>query len=59
MLTEYCVLKIAISQKNTDNNPVGSGLVYKQEDCVYSSAIDYSGQKGLIDDVIVFRMFDV
>lgn len=23
------------------------------------SAIDYSGQKGLIDDVVIFRMFDV
>jgi REP element-mobilizing transposase RayT len=41
------------------NNPVESGLVYKSEDYVYSSAIDYSGQKGLIEDVVVFRMFDV
>ena len=23
----------------------------------YSSAVDYSGQKGLIDDVPVFRMY--
>jgi hypothetical protein len=36
-----------------------SVLVYKAEDYVYSSAIDYAGQKGLIDDVVVFRMFDV
>ena len=41
------------------NNPVEEGLVYKAEDYVYSSAIDYSGQKGLIGDVVVFRMFDV
>ena len=41
------------------DNPVVEGLVYKAEDYVYSSAIDYSGQKGLIDDVVVFRMFDV
>ena len=41
------------------NNPVEEGLVYKPEDYVYSSATDYAGQKGLIDDVIVFRMFDV
>jgi len=41
------------------NNPVESGLVYKAEDYVYSSAIDYSGQKGLVDDIVVFRMFDV
>jgi REP element-mobilizing transposase RayT len=41
------------------NNPIEEGLVYKPEDYVYSSAIDYAGQKGLIDDVVVFRMFDV
>ncbi|UFH35067.1 hypothetical protein [Flavobacterium acetivorans] len=41
------------------NNAVEEGLVYKAEDYVYSSAIDYSGQKGLIDDVVVFRMYDV
>jgi REP element-mobilizing transposase RayT len=41
------------------NNPVEEGIVYKAEDYVYSSAIDYSGQKGLVDDVVVFRMFGV
>ena len=41
------------------NNPVEEGLVYKPEDYVYSSATNYAGQKGLVDDVIVFRMFDV
>ena len=41
------------------NNPVEEGLVYKAEDYVYSSASDYSGQKGLIDNVVVFRMFDI
>ena len=41
------------------NNPVEEGLVYKPEDYVYNSATDYAGQKGLVDDVIVFRMFDV
>ena len=40
-----------------NNNPVAEGLVYKAEDYVYSSAIDYPGEKGLIDDVVVFRMF--
>ncbi|WP_302773894.1 hypothetical protein [Flavobacterium bizetiae] len=29
------------------------------EDYFYSSASDYSYQKGLIDDVIVFIMFDI
>jgi hypothetical protein len=35
-------------QQKTDyvhNNPIEEGLVYKPEDYVYSSAIDYAGQK--------------
>ena len=35
------------------NNPVEEGLVYKPEDYVYSSAKDYSGEKGLLENVIV------
>jgi REP element-mobilizing transposase RayT len=35
------------------NNPVEAGLVYKPEDYVYSSAKDYSGEKGLLENVIV------
>ncbi|NOZ47821.1 MAG: transposase [Chlorobi bacterium] len=31
------------------NNPVEAGTVYRPEDYVYSSAIDYTGQKGLIN----------
>jgi REP element-mobilizing transposase RayT len=31
------------------DNPVKAGIVYRAEDYVYSSAIDYSGEKGLID----------
>ncbi|MFV5695926.1 hypothetical protein ACM55G_10865 [Flavobacterium sp. LB3P122] len=52
----------AVIQQKIDyvhNNPVEGGLVYKAEDYVYSNAIDYSGQKGLIDDVVVFRMFSI
>ena len=48
----------AVIQQKIDyvhNNPVEEGLVYKAEDYVYSSAIDYSGQKGLIDEIVVFR----
>jgi len=41
------------------NNPVKKGLVNKAEDYVYSSAIDYSGQNGLVDNVVVFRMFGI
>ncbi len=36
-------------------NPVEAGLVYHAEDYVYSSARDYSGEKGLLNDVIVVR----
>jgi len=34
-------------------NPVEEGLVYKPEDFVYSSARDYSGEKGILNGVIV------
>ena len=36
-------------------NPVQEGLVYYPEDYVYSSARDYAGEKGLVDNVIVVR----
>jgi REP element-mobilizing transposase RayT len=35
------------------NNPVKAGIVYKPEEYVYSSAIDYAGGKGLIDVVLI------
>ena len=41
------------------NNPVAGGLVYKAEDYVYSSALDYVDENGLIEDIVVFRMFDI
>ena len=37
------------------NNPVDEGLVYYPEDYVYSSAKDYSGEKGLLDGVIIAK----
>src|SRR5690554_6176658 len=39
------------------NNPVEAGLVYKAEDYVYSSASDYADEKGLLDDIVVFRYY--
>lgn len=36
-------------------NPVEEGLVFRAEDYRYSSAIDYAGEKGLLDDVIVAK----
>ena len=41
------------------NNPVAGGLVYKAEDYEYSSALDYADENGLIEDIVVFRMFDI
>ena len=35
------------------NNPVEEGLVFKAEHYVYSSAIDYSGEKGLLYIVLI------
>ncbi len=37
------------------NNPVEEGLVFKAEDYLYSSAIDYAGEKGILDGVIVVK----
>ena len=39
-------------------NPVEAGLVYKQEDYVYSSALDYAGENGLLENITVFRVLD-
>lgn len=36
-------------------NPVEAGIVFKAEDYMYSSAVDYSGEKGLLDNLIVVR----
>ncbi|MBU2558595.1 MAG: transposase [Bacteroidetes bacterium] len=36
-------------------NPVEEGLVFRPEDYVYSSAKDYSGEKGVLNDVIVVK----
>ena len=35
------------------NNPVEEEYVFKPEDYLYSSATDYAGEKGLLDNVIV------
>ena len=40
-------------------NPVEAGLVFRAEDYRYSSAVDYSDEKGLLDNIVVFRMFDL
>ncbi|WP_417590133.1 REP-associated tyrosine transposase [Owenweeksia hongkongensis] len=44
-----------ISQKirYVHNNPVKQGLVYRPEDYVYSSATDYAGNSGILENVIL------
>jgi len=37
------------------NNPVKAGIVFKPEDYVYSSAKDYSGEEGILKDIVVIR----
>lgn len=37
------------------NNPVEEGLVFRAEDYIYSSAVDYSGENGMIDNIVVVR----
>ena len=39
------------------NNPVEEGIVFRPEDYKYSSATDYAGAKGLLDEVCVFQYF--
>lgn len=36
-------------------NPVVEGLVFRPEDYKFSSAIDYSGQKGILKNVVVVK----
>ena len=55
-----CLSIYFISQKinYTHQNPIEAGLVFP-EDYRYISAVDYSDEKGLLDDIVVFRMFDL
>ncbi|WP_136466038.1 REP-associated tyrosine transposase [Flagellimonas onchidii] len=39
------------------SNPVEAGLVFKPEDYVYSSALDYAGEQGLIGNILVFEYY--
>ena len=38
-------------------NPVEAGIVFKSEDYRYSSAVDYAGENGLLEGVVVFQNF--
>lgn len=37
------------------NNPVEEGIVCRPEDYLYSSALDYAGEKGILNNVIVIK----
>ncbi len=37
------------------NNPVEEGLVFRAEDYLYSSATDYAGERGILNDVIIVK----
>jgi len=37
------------------NNPVEEGIVFRAEEYLYSSARDYAGEKGYVDNVIVVK----
>jgi len=39
------------------NNPVAAGLVFRPEDYMYSSAVDYADGKGLLDNIAIFQYF--
>jgi hypothetical protein len=42
-------------QAGVHNNPVEEGLVFRAEDYLYSSAADYAGEQGVLENVIVVK----
>jgi len=42
--------------KYIHDNPVEAGLVFRPEDYRYSSAVDYSGEKGLLENVVLVSL---
>ena len=47
---------IAAKVKYIHQNPVEAGYVFYSKDYIYSSAIDYAGEKGLIDNVVLAEL---
>jgi REP element-mobilizing transposase RayT len=39
------------------NNPVEAGIVFKPEDYRYSSAVDYAGENGMIENLVLYRNY--
>ena len=42
-----------LPQAGIHQNPVEEGLVFKEENYVYSSVIEYAGEKGLLDVTVI------
>jgi hypothetical protein len=44
-----------IDEKINDihQNPVEEGIVFRAEDYLYSSAVDYAGEQGLLDVIVI------
>jgi hypothetical protein len=42
-------------QAGIHNNPVEGGLVFRAQDYLYSSAADYAGEQGILENVIVVK----
>jgi len=40
-------------------NPVEAGLVFRAEDYRYSSVMDYADEKGLLENIEVFRYYGI
>jgi hypothetical protein len=38
------------------DNPVKEGYVFRPEDYMYSSAVDYRDEKGLLENVVVLNL---
>ena len=42
-----------MSRKYKFYNPVEDGLVFRAEDYVYRSAVNYTGEKGLLELILI------
>ena len=51
--SRFCAIA---SRSVTENHETKIFIIFVgEEDCIYSSAVDYSGEIGMIDNVIVVR----
>ncbi len=55
MTLGHLIITIGITTNYVHQNPVEAGFVFRAEDYKYSSAKDYSGENGLLEDVIAVK----